>query len=194
MSEQLNNPARVKLLAIDNNVPRTSEVRGTLGAIPRITDRWILSRRPPKNTVDPTRPYAFLIEKERTATGEIEDLATIFLTNCECPFCCLMCDLWKNTTDLLVPKGAISAQIRWALEKTNSAKHIKLYNSGNFFDTKAIPHADHTEIAHLLSPFKTVIIENHPRLVDHRCLEFRDRLVPKLEVAMGLETVHEGVL
>ncbi len=41
---------------------------------------------------------------------------------------------------------------------------------------------------------KTVIIECHPRLVDERCLRFRDQLGGELEVAMGLETIHPEVL
>ncbi|HMC65711.1 MAG TPA: hypothetical protein VKI65_12295, partial [Gemmataceae bacterium] len=67
------------------------------------TGRWddarIVALRPPKNAVDPSRPYAFLVEPERTREGTVEDTAAVFLTNRECPFRCLMCDLWKNTTD-----------------------------------------------------------------------------------------------
>jgi asparagine synthetase B (glutamine-hydrolysing) len=39
-----------------------------------------------------------LVEKESTVSGQVEDRAAIFLTNRECSFHCLMCDLWKNTT------------------------------------------------------------------------------------------------
>ena len=49
-----------------------------------ISDRWIVSKRGSKNVVDPRRPYAWLVEKERTTTGKIEDTAIIFLTNREC--------------------------------------------------------------------------------------------------------------
>ncbi len=50
-----------------------------------------------------------------TATGEIVPTATVFLTNRECPWRCLMCDLWRNTTIETVPAGAISGQIDYAL-------------------------------------------------------------------------------
>ena len=103
------------------------------------TDREIVSRRPAKNTLDPYRPWAMFVEPERTAAGVVEDVATVFLTNRECPFRCLMCDLWKNTLDDRVPTGAIPVQIRYAIEMLPPAKHIKLYNSGNFFDAQAIP-------------------------------------------------------
>jgi hypothetical protein len=160
----------------------------------QIDDRWILARRPAKNPVTPWRPYAYLVEKERTAEGQIENVATIFLTNRECPFRCLMCDLWKNTTDRRVSDGAIPAQIQWALDRLSPAPHLKLYNSGNFFDVKAIPPQDLPRIAKLLDHFKTVIVECHPRLIDKRCLAFQDLLRPELQVAMGLETAHPDVL
>lgn len=159
-----------------------------------LDDRWILAQRPAKNPVNPWRPYAYLVEKERTVYDLVENVATIFLTNRECPFRCLMCDLWKNTTDCRVPDGAISAQIQWALDHLTNASHIKLYNCGNFFDAQAIPPVDMPQIAKLLDPFRAVIVECHPRLINKRCLAFRDLLQPKLQIAMGLETVHPEVL
>ena len=91
-------------------------------------------------------------------------MATLFLTNRECPFRCLMCDLWKHTLEETVPVGAIPAQIDFALERLPPAKHIKLYNSGNFFDPQAIPREDYAEIARRVRSFDTLIVENHPRL------------------------------
>ncbi|MEN8229112.1 MAG: radical SAM protein [Bacteroidota bacterium] len=159
-----------------------------------INDHWIRGFRGKKNRVDPFRPYHFLVEKERTLSGTIEDVITIFLTNRECRFTCLMCDLWKNTTHRPVPPGAIPAQIEWALEQLPAARHIKLYNSGNFFDPGAIPPADYPGIAALVKSFDTVIVENHPLLTGERCLEFSRMIRPQLQVAMGLETIHPEVL
>jgi radical SAM enzyme (TIGR01210 family) len=158
------------------------------------TSAQIRALRPPKNAIDPARPYAFVVEPERTREGTVEDTAVIFLTNRECPFQCLMCDLWKNTTDERVPDGAIAAQIEYALARLPPARHIKLYNAGNFFDAQSIPVADWSRIATLVNSFRTVIIENHPRLVGPRCLSFRDLLTPALHIAMGLETVHAETL
>ncbi len=159
-----------------------------------INNRWIVSNRGKKNAVDPQRPYAWLVEKERSVSGEIEDTAIIFLTNAECPFHCLMCDLWKNTTEKPVPVGAIPNQIEWALEQLPEVKHLKLYNSGNFFDQRAIPEKDHNRIASLVSSFETVIVESHPKLINEKCLRFRDMVKPELQVALGLETVHPEIL
>jgi radical SAM enzyme (TIGR01210 family) len=161
---------------------------------PIFTDDQILAARGPKNLVDPWRPYAFHVEPECSAEGTVEDVATVFLTNRECPFRCLMCDLWKNTTDRSVPVSAIPRQIDFALSQLPPAQHIKLYNSGNFFDRQAIPAEDHRAIAERVQSFRTVIVESHPRLCGDDVLRFRDLLHHDLEVAMGLETAHPDVL
>src|SRR5262245_32164342 len=108
------------------------------------SDEWIVSRRGPRNPVDPKRPYHFLIEEERAASGEVVRVATIFLTNRECPWRCLMCDLWKNTLTESVTAGDIPRQIEFALEQVGRGvpaepRQVKLYNSGSFFDVAAIP-------------------------------------------------------
>lgn len=159
-----------------------------------IDDRWILSKRGSKNDVDPMVPYAWLHEKEYVLPAGVEDVNTIFLTNRECPYHCLMCDLWKNTTDKTIPEGAIPAQIRYALERLPDAKHLKLYNSGNFFDPGAIPTADFEAIAEIVAPFESLIVESHPRRLGNTCLDFSRMTRPRLQVAMGLETVHPEVL
>jgi archaeosine synthase beta-subunit len=159
-----------------------------------INDRWIISSRGGKNSVDPEKPYAWLVEKEYTASGKVEDTAIVFLTNRECPFHCLMCDLWKNTTNESVRAGAIPDQIEWALNQLPHAKHLKLYNSGSFFDGRAIPEQDYQKIASLVQDFDTVIVESHPKLINNKCLLFRDLLKPELTIAMGLETVNPEIL
>jgi radical SAM enzyme (TIGR01210 family) len=159
-----------------------------------ITDKWIVSCRGNKNSVNPQKPYAWNIEKERTPSGTVEDVATIFLTNKECPFHCLMCDLWKNTTDRSIPEGAIPAQIEWALNHMPAAKNLKLYNSGSFFDKKAIPEKDYQKIASLISSFETVIVESHPVFINEDCLRFRDMIKSDLQIAIGLETVNTEIL
>jgi radical SAM enzyme (TIGR01210 family) len=166
--------------------------------MPELIERWtdaeILAARGSKNAVDPFVPWAFLVEPERSAAGEVVDVATIFLTNRECPLRCLMCDLWKNTTDEPVPSGAIPAQIDYALARLPPARQVKLYNSGNFFDPRAIPREDYPAIAQRVRHFENVIVENHPRMCDEACLQFRDLLGTGFEVALGLETIHHRVL
>ncbi len=185
---------------------------------PRERDEWIFSRRPARNAVDARKPSAFLVEDERSESGEIVRIATIFLTNRECPWRCLMCDLWKNTLTESVPPGAIPEQIDFALtqlrglplqrragQRGGQDRHlsrsplerqatIKLYNAGSFFDPRAIPPEDFPAIAERVRGFERVIVECHPALVGESALRFRDLLSGKLEVAMGLETAEPDVL
>lgn len=155
---------------------------------------WITSRRPERNPVDPLRPYAYHVEDERAASGEVVPVATIFLTNRECPWRCVMCDLWRNTLTESVPVGAIPTQIDYALQRLGAARQVKLYNSGSFFDPKAIPLEDHAAIAERMAGFERVIVECHPALVGETCIRFSHRIAGRLEVAMGLETAHPETL
>jgi radical SAM enzyme (TIGR01210 family) len=165
---------------------------------PAARDRWIVGHRPARNGLDPRRPYACLVEPEVGPGGDVEEAVTVFLTNRECPWRCLMCDLWRNTLEETVPPGAIAEQVAEALRELApidpSRSALKLYNAGSFFDPRAIPPDEYPAIARLAAPFRRTIVESHPSLIGRRCLEFRDRLEGRLEVAMGLETVHPEVL
>lgn len=144
--------------------------------------------------LDPRRPFAFFVEDECSAAGQVVPVATVFLTNRECPWRCVMCDLWRNTLTETVPAGAIPAQIDYALAHLPRARQIKLYNSGSFFDRKAIPLEDYAEIANRVRSLERTIVECHPALIGDDCLRFRDLLAHPFEVAMGLETAHPEIL
>ena len=105
-----------------------------------------------------------------------------------------MCDLWRNTLATQVPQGAIPEQIDFALERLPPARVIKLYNSGSFFDSGAIPTGDYQAIAARLRTFDRVIVECHPAFVSDRCLEFKELLSGQFEIAMGLETADPETL
>lgn len=175
-------------------------------------DQWIRAHRPERHRVDPWKPYAFLVEEEPSNAGATVPVLTVFLANRECPWRCLMCDLWKNTLTETVPLGAIPAQIDHALagsgilegrrgdSDSSQTPHLKLYNSGSFFDPQAIPPADYPAILRRTAPFQRLIVECHPALVNDRVLRFHDQLralKPRpvaLEVALGLETAHPEIL
>jgi len=161
-------------------------------------DDFVVQHRPSKSPLDPSRAYASIWEEERDARGDLAPTAVVFLTNKECPFRCVMCDLWVNTLDTTVPRGAIAKQIRAALADLPRARQIKLYNAGSFFDPAAIPPDDDEEIAQAVAGFERVIVESHPAFLAgayrERCLRFRDLIPAQLEVAVGLETAHPEVL
>ena len=160
--------------------------------------RWILSHRSAKAALDPSRAYATVWEEELDAAGVVQPVAAVFLTNKECPYRCLMCDLWRQTLDRAVPAGNIPNQIRAALSTVPAARHVKLYNAGSFFDPGAIPVADDEAIARAVDSFDRVIVESHPAFLTgrhrDRCLRFRDAIAGELEIAVGLETAHEATL
>ena len=160
-------------------------------------DAWILAQRGARNASNPRRAYAALIETEPDASGSLVKVATVFLTNRECPWRCVMCDLWKNTGEEPTPPGAIPEQIDAAIAQLGAEaqpSHIKLYNSGSFFDRGAIPEQDWPNIADRLRAFDRVVVECHPALINEKVLRFRDMLSGQLEVAMGLETAHPEIL
>jgi archaeosine synthase beta-subunit len=161
-------------------------------------DRFVLSHRRAKHLVDPVRPYATAWEEEPDESGALVPTSVVFLTNRECPFRCVMCDLWTNTLDEVVPRGAIARQIHTALADLPPSRHIKLYNAGSFFDPQQIPAEDDEEIAEVVASFERVIVEAHPAFLSgvyaDRCRRFHSLLRGRLEVAIGLETAHPQVL
>lgn len=170
-------------------------------------DRFVLERRPTRPLLDPWRHQGVLVEEERGPDGQVERSATVFLTGRECPWRCVMCDLWRHTTEFDTPRGAIAHQIAQATDELRRTGHppplqIKLYNAGSFFDARAVPPADYGEIAQALRPYRRVVVESHPLLIGRRLDEFRDACAraaqpegaPVIEVAMGLETAHPEAL
>lgn len=150
--------------------------------------------RPHKNKVNSEIPYHFFQEEEPDEQGNLQKVNTIFLTGKECSFDCVMCDLWKNTLNASTPPGATVKQIDYALARLPKANVIKLYNSSNFFDTKAVPVSDYPAILDRIESYSRVIVENHPNLCTKSCIEFNEKLNGTLEIAMGLETIHPNVL
>lgn len=157
-------------------------------------DGRIRSLRPPKPHVEPLRAHGWLVEEERRPGGATERALTVFLAGAECPFTCSFCDLWKWTIDGPTPPGALPTQILGALRAADLGSpppvRLKLYNASNFFDRRAVPVSDLPAIARLAAPFAGVTVESHARTVGAATLEFARMLSGRLEVAVGLETIH----
>jgi radical SAM enzyme (TIGR01210 family) len=169
-------------------------------------DRFVVERRGPREARDPWRHQGVIVEDERAGDGSIARVATVFLTGRECPWRCVMCDLWRYTIAEDTPIGAIPAQIaaaRHAGSGTGEISVMKLYNAGSFFDPRAVPESDYEDIAAQLVGLDRVIVESHPALIGARVDRFREALDRatasvsprlRLEVAMGLETAHPEAL
>ncbi len=166
-------------------------------------DRYVLARRGARPARDAWRHQGIVVEPERNEAGSIDTAATVFLTGRECPWHCVMCDLWQYTTAGDTPAGALPAQVAAAVATFHHDNArpsvIKLYNAGSFFDRRAVPPADHEAIADRLGDFTRVIVESHPSLIGEPAWRFRDllesrRAGTRLEVAIGLETAHPGAL
>jgi radical SAM enzyme (TIGR01210 family) len=154
-------------------------------------DRRIRGLRGPKPTVDPWTAHGSIVEDERRPNGTLEHALTIFLAGAECPFTCAFCDLWRYTIDGPTPAGAIPKQIEHTLATTDGPPgRIKLYNASNFFDRRAVPTADLPRIAELCAPFGGVTVESHASTIGPAAVEFARTLRGRLEVAVGLETIH----
>ena len=155
-------------------------------------DRRIRRLRPPKLPVDPARAHGAILEEERRPGGIVERTVTGFPAGAECPFTCSFCDLWRWTLDGPTPAGALPRQIAEVMQSLASPlpDRIKLYNAGNFFDRRAVPPADVPAIARLAHPFRGVTVESHAGTIGPMTLELAGLVSGRLEVAVGLETIH----
>ena len=136
--------------------------------------------------------HGSLLEDERRPGGKIEQALTVFLTGAECPFTCSFCDLWQWTLDGPTPPAALTRQLGSVLGARDgqTPDRLKLYNASNFFDQRAVPSEDVLGIAKLAAPFAAITVESHANTIGAKTLEFARQIPGRLEVAMGLETIH----
>ena len=133
-----------------------------------------------------------MLDDERRPGGKVENALTVFLAGAECPFTCSFCDLWRFTLDGPTPPGALTRQLERVLRSLDGPlpDRLKIYNASNFFDQRAVPLEDVLGIARLAGPFSAVTVESHASTISPRTLEFARQLTGRLEVAVGLETIH----
>ncbi len=155
-------------------------------------DRRIRSLRPPKVHVSAHKAQGALLEEERRPDGKIERALTVFLTGAECPFTCSFCDLWQWTIDGPTPPGALISQLESVLQALDGPvpDRLKIYNASNFFDQRAVPSKDLLGIARLSASLAAVTVESHANTIGANTLAFARQISGRLEVAVGLETIH----
>lgn len=159
-------------------------------------DARIRSLRPARKHVDPYTAHGSIVEEERRPGGRIERALTVFLAGSECPFTCSFCDLWQWTFEGATPAGALAKQLATVLEglrlsvSNGHEQRLKIYNASNFFDPRAVPAEDVRQIAKLAEAFSAVTVESHANTIGASTLAFAREIPGKLEVAIGLETIH----
>jgi len=155
-------------------------------------DRRIRSLRPPKANVGAQPPLSPRLDEERRPDGKIEQALTVFLAGAECPFTCSFCDLWKWTIDGPTPPGSLTNQLDTVLRALHgpAPDRLKIYNASNFFDQRAVPSEDIVGIAKLAASFEAVTVESHANTIGASTLAFARQIPGRLEVAVGLETIH----
>ena len=192
-------------------------------SLPLLTNEQIVALRPSIARPTPGQSALDVISEWEAVDkqGQLTRVLTVFLRGSECPFRCLMCDLWKQTHPEPTLSGDLPQQVRAAIlgkaivsntplanrdaslvnpgespiaESVEPHRWIKLYNASNFFAPVNVPESDLPTIAGLLTPFDRVIVENHPRLLNQSIISFRSLLPGRLEIAMGLETIHAPTL
>jgi hypothetical protein len=141
-------------------------------ASPSERDGWILARRGPRNRLDPAAAYAELTEEEPDGSGGIVSVSTIFLTNRECPWRCLMCDL--DTEEMSAARPHADRP-----RSPDASVGIKLYNPSA--DPRAILIGGSSDDRRLGEFGRVNGVPLGPRVSP-----IRDARRP--EVAMGLET------
>lgn len=136
------------------------------------------------------------MEDERRPGGRTEKALTVFLAGSECSFTCSFCDLWRWTIDGPTPPGALTRQLERILQAIDGPlpDRLKLYNASNFFDRRSVPAADLPHIAALAAPFSGITVESHASTIGPLTLEFARQIPGRLEVAVGLETIHPTAL
>lgn len=178
-------------------------------SLPSWTSQQIVDLRPAiKRPVPGDEPLTVLSEIEAAdAAGTPVNVTTIFLRGSECRYRCLMCDLWQHTYPGQTPRGSIAAQVAGAVgdclraegsrsdtELAKPPQWIKLYNASNFFSPVNVPVEDLDKVAACVQSYQRVVVENHPKLLAKEIEHFKAQLGGRLEVAMGLETVHAETL
>ena len=159
-------------------------------------DGRIRSLRPPRRAVDPYQAHSSIVEVERRPAGQVEQALTVFAAGAECPFTCAFCDLWQWSIEGPTPPGALTRQLEEVLASLEGRlpDRLKFYNASNFFDHRAVPLLDAERIAELTTAFSGVTVESHANTIGPATLQFAERVRGRLEVAIGLETIHPGAM
>jgi radical SAM enzyme (TIGR01210 family) len=106
---------------------------------------------------------------------------------------CTMCGYSYDAATTPPTYEDIMAQYRSVEDKIDGSV-VKLFTSGSFFDKSEMPEKAREEIlSSLAGQAKKVIAETRPEFVTDHTMEGSKKLVPRLEIAVGLETSNDRI-
>lgn len=106
---------------------------------------------------------------------------------------CTMCGYVYDSASTPPSYEDIIAQFK-SVEGRIDGGIVKLFTSGSFFDPREIPEQARDEILSALGKkADKVIIETRPEFVNDKTMPAARQLVPRLEVAIGLETSNDKI-
>jgi hypothetical protein len=106
---------------------------------------------------------------------------------------CSMCGYVYDAATTPPTYDDIMAQYR-SVESRIDGSVVKIFTSGSFFDIREIPENAREEILSGLSKKAAkVIVETRPEFVTDKTMQDAIRYIPRLEVAIGLETSNDKI-
>ena len=91
--------------------------------------RWVRSLRPSVSRPGRETEPRVILDEEWEPDGSLIHGAVVFLINRECPWSCVMCDLWQHTTPVPLGRGHALHQLQKAIH--NARQHACLVYSSD---------------------------------------------------------------
>jgi len=109
---------------------------------------------------------------------------------------CTMCGYIQDCSPTPLTSAQLVSQMEHALARAPSGEFVlKLYTSGSFFDTSELPADARRAILEMCADDRIMklVVEARSELVTEKVLEEALSIMPRLEVAVGLESVSDAV-
>jgi hypothetical protein len=143
------------------------------------------------------RKYVSTWTEQEVLDGEVVDAWVVILRTRGCYWArrsgCSMCG-YINDTFTDVREEDLMAQWRSALRIYGGQPVVKIYTSGNFFDASEVSlRARRRILEEIGQRCEKLVVENLPQMTKREWVEEGVSLVPRFEIAIGLETANDSV-
>jgi len=133
------------------------------------------------------------IEKD-VVNGKVTDSLAVILSTSGCVWGqksnCTMCGYYLDSRS----GASLMDDLRSVIDDQETARFLKIYNSGSFLDPEEIPRDVQKDLVGLAGDrFDRVLIESRPEFITRSSIEDL-RKFAELEVAVGLESADNDVL